>query len=549
MGTFPSRPPDSTPNGALCELLKTDSLYASPGCKVEDYDESKVKFFQSDIIPRPIEDLAPDSVRQAFLNPDGFIRKSGSVVERDLDGHAPVRPYWDERLRSDPAEHIRFVQLLARKGLVDFRPRIPARVGCFFVSKKGNKQRFVIDAQETNRMHFALPHAALGAPDALADQDWSDAAFAAANNGEAVPSPAVFGASLDLRDSFYQFSSDVTAGDFGFDFPEQAGVWGVTSYWTPDGPQQVSPEQELFPVFRGVPMGWSWALWAVHSTVAHWTARALGGANRLVMDRLAPPTPAPGRPTASVYVGNVVVLGLSPEDSNAGFRLVRKRLHDFGFATHEEKEASSSFTAVGVQFDGGSRRVRATDAKAWRLYLACRAMESAAPRSALQVQAFLGHCIQHCLFMRPATRCFRELCAFIDCGDGSSPAAGPGASRDPDLQGLAMVFLGVIDLGAPTSEEVFCSDASEAGYGLHVARIPGSPWTTCAPWRATAGAGASCRRRSGPCSTRAASPLAGFPAPGELSADLLPALPRCGAPSRGMVRSAPGSTTRTTSAT
>ena len=135
MGTFSSRSPDSTPNGALREPLKTDSLYASPACKVGDYDESKVKFFKSDIIPRPIEDLAPDSVRQAFLNPDGFIRKSDSVVERDLDGHAHIRPYWDERLRSDRAERIRFVQLLARKGLVGFRPRIRARVGCFFVPK------------------------------------------------------------------------------------------------------------------------------------------------------------------------------------------------------------------------------------------------------------------------------------------------------------------------------------------------------------------------------------------------------------------------------
>ena len=35
-----------------------------------------------------------------------------------------------------------------------------------------------------------------------------------------------------------------------------------------------------------------------------------------------------------------------------------------------------------------------------------------------------------------------------------------------------LVFLAVIDLGAPTCEDVFCSDASEAGYGLHVARVP-----------------------------------------------------------------------------
>ena len=217
-------------------------------------------------------------------------------------------------------------------------------------------------------------------------------------------------------------------------------------------------------------MGWSWALWAVHSTVAHWTALALGGANRLVMDRLAPPTPASGRPTASVYVDNVVVLGLSPEDSDAGLRLVRKKLHDLGSATHEEEAASSSF-AVGVQFDGGSRRVRATDAKAWRLYLACRALESAVPRSALQVQAFLGHCIQHCLLMGPTMCCFRELYAFIDrVGTGAALLPAPALREIRILKGL--VFLGVMDLGVPTSEEVFCSDVSEAGYAC---TSPASP--------------------------------------------------------------------------
>ena len=47
-------------------------------------------------------------------------------------------------------------------------------------------------------------------------------------------------------------------------------------------------------------------------------------------------------------------------------------------------------------------------------------MGSPSPRSALQVQAFLGHCIQHCLLMRPAMCCFRELCAFIDrVGNGA----------------------------------------------------------------------------------------------------------------------------------
>lgn len=473
MSAFSARPPGTTPNGALCELLKTDSLYAAPACKVENYDESKVKFLRSEIVPHPIVDVAPDTVRRAFLDPDNYIRKSDDAVERDLDGHVPIRPYWDERLRTNRAERIRFIKLLAEKGLVGYRLRIRARAGVFFVSKKGGMQRLVIDARETNRMHYAPPHAALGTPGALADQDWSDEVLSRSGAGDGDPGGpfSVYGASLDLRDSFYQFYSDEMAEDFGFDFPEQAAVWGVSTIWSRDGPVAVQPEQELFPVFRGVPMGWSWALWAVHSTVAHWTAEALGSPARLVMDRLPPPTPSSGRPTASVYVDNVVVLGLTAADANDGLSKVRRQLHALGLATHEEEEATCDFDVVGVRCEGRLRRLRATDAKAWRLYLACQAMESGIPRAAWQVRVFLGHCIQHCLLMRPAMCCFRELYAFVD-NAGLTPVVLPLAARREVRLFKGLVFLAIADLAAPTSCEVFCSDASEAGYGLHVARVP-----------------------------------------------------------------------------
>ena len=96
VGYFSSRRADFTPNGAWCELLNTDSLYVAPACKFEGYDENKVKFLQSDITPRPIGDLAPDSVKQPSFDPDCFFRKSDEAVERDVDGNPPVGPYWDE---------------------------------------------------------------------------------------------------------------------------------------------------------------------------------------------------------------------------------------------------------------------------------------------------------------------------------------------------------------------------------------------------------------------------------------------------------------------
>ena len=162
--------------------------------------------------------------------------------------------------------------MLARTGLEGFRPRIRARVRCFFGTKKGNKRRLVIEARGTNHTRHAPLHAALGTPGALADQDWSESAIAFQSGFKESPpaeAHAVFGAILDLRDGLYQLTSNSTAEDFGFDFPKQATVREVTSYWSALGPVPESLEQELFPVFRAVPMGWNRALWAVCSTVAH----------------------------------------------------------------------------------------------------------------------------------------------------------------------------------------------------------------------------------------------------------------------------------------
>ena len=138
----------------------------------------------------------------------------------------------------------------------------------------------VVDAREPNRMHRLPPHTALGTPGALAEQDWSPEAM----ETDIASKSEVWGAALDLQDSFYQFSNEALGEEFGMDYPETAGSYGCVEVWTPTGFEPVAADEAVFPVFCGVPMGWSWALWAVHSIVAHETAAALGGYKQLVME-------------------------------------------------------------------------------------------------------------------------------------------------------------------------------------------------------------------------------------------------------------------------
>ena len=232
---------------ALRELFKSDSLYEAPGCVVQPFDPERFSVLSSKLVPRPIVDLAPDAVRGAFLDPDLHVRRGTLEMEAACEGTEPIRVYWDEQLRTDRALRIKFILDLAGRGLIGFRRAIRSKVGCFFVPKKNGSLRMVVDARETNRCHRAPPHAALSTPAA-----WTEVGLPS----DGAP---MYGASLDLRDCFYQFCDDGLAEDFGIPFAETATTWGISSIWSAEGPLPVDPSEVLFAVFRVVPMGWSWA--------------------------------------------------------------------------------------------------------------------------------------------------------------------------------------------------------------------------------------------------------------------------------------------------
>lgn len=50
----------------------------------------------------------------------------------------------------------------------------------------------------------------------------------------------IHGCSVDLSDSVYQFKFEPLAAELGVDYPEEVGVYGATSVWTPSGWEAVS---------------------------------------------------------------------------------------------------------------------------------------------------------------------------------------------------------------------------------------------------------------------------------------------------------------------
>ena len=219
--------------GALCELLRTSDLYQQSPCAVAPYAPGKLNMLSKFFQPRDVLDIAPPSVCRAFSDPDRYIRLSEREAQHVADDTRPLRPYWDQTLVRDRAARVHLVRELARRGLVSFRLRIRSRVGLFFVHKKHDQIRLIVDAREASRFHRAPPHVALGSAAALSGLDLSDCSLQAAGFDFTASAPTLYGASVDLQDSFYQFRHEPLGEYVGIDFYVTAATYEATEIWTP----------------------------------------------------------------------------------------------------------------------------------------------------------------------------------------------------------------------------------------------------------------------------------------------------------------------------
>ena len=340
--------PDVSSGGDLANwtaLLKTPNLYDKAPCAVAPFEASKLKILHQTFLPRDIIHCAPAQVAASFRDPDKFIRRTQCEIEALHDGRPAIRPYWDVQLRTDRQQRIQFFKRLAGRGLVGFRRSIRSRVAPFFVAKKNDQIRMVLDAREVNVLHRPPPHTAISTPGAIASLDFSEAILCdGADEG-------VVGGSVDLSDSFYQWCCDAMAEDFGFDTPETADTFDVTSIWSADGPEPVAPDDLLYPVFRGLSMGWSWALWALHTIVVAVIEPSLPlGVGSMVLDKATPPVPRRGTPVVCVYVDNVSVLGVHLASVRALWQLICEVLEGSGFHLHEYVSPHGAVELVGLVF-------------------------------------------------------------------------------------------------------------------------------------------------------------------------------------------------------
>ena len=150
-------PADLTPEAALRELCAVKDLYTQEPKHLANYDLKKLKVASGSVRPRPVAQMLPPAVKALLQNHNTCIAKSAAEVEAMDPSAVPPRPYWDPTLRRSKHARLELLGVLARAGLIGFRPRIRARVAFFFVKKKSGMIRLIVDAREANAYHKTLP--------------------------------------------------------------------------------------------------------------------------------------------------------------------------------------------------------------------------------------------------------------------------------------------------------------------------------------------------------------------------------------------------------
>ena len=475
---------DASKHGALSELCKTPSLYDTVStCPCVPMALDRLKILRGDTRPKDIHQLIGPDAKHFVNKPYSYIPRTAHEQELYDHDHLPPVPYSDPKLR-DKRFLRRLVDGLSRVGLITYRRRVLSFIGFFAVSKKDGSQRLIGAARAASHLHRRPPYAALSAPSALSGIRLSHEAR------DAQPE----GAGIDFQDGFYQFEWEEMAGFFGIDCVCSAREAGVERVYD-DGRQcwtDADPDELLWPCFKGLVMGWSWSLFLCNSTLTHGMTCALQAFNpalsraeaaeQVVRDRAPAPKLSAERPLLCPYVDNGNSLCWNGDVSARFLTFLLAELEGKGLILKDIVDHGRLFDMVGVVWDAAACRWWPKAKRLWTLRWALLEAAGRPRLSGVVAQILAGHMVNFSLLNRTALAVPQEIFEFIQvAGSSWIPVT-------PALRSELRVFAAILPLVfhdpcRRMSPLAFCSDASGAGYALHVSTLGGEVVADIARWR------------------------------------------------------------------
>ena len=471
---------DLCADGALCALLRSRDIYdVEQSCAVQPYDPDKLKVLRGQTVPKDARALVGDTAGE-------FLLHSATRIERAADdpvfeGALP-QPHWDARLRLSRRVRRDFILRLHAVGLVAWRRRAKQQAGIFFVAKKDDTIRMVVDCRPANESHLRPPHSALATAGALGAINLAPSFLAEAGCASDF---LAHGAAVDLSDGYYQFKVPELASWFALGERFTAGEVGITSAYCDDAREDrpVAADEVLWACFGAMPMGWSWGLYFCHESLSECCRRAMHATQptvELLEDRRPPPRLSTNSAFVAPYVDNGNIIAGSQSAAKVLLTAVQHELSAVGFVYHEVVEPTRRLDLLGRTLDLELGTLRPSQKRLWRLWYALDELLARPALSKNQMRVVLGHLVDT-LCMR------RELLSVLCLSYSFVGTGGDDVLRLPrevcwELEVCRDVLLLVyVDLRREPCPRMYCSDASKAGYALH-----SSPVCPAEFWKATA---------------------------------------------------------------
>ncbi|CAE7713929.1 unnamed protein product [Symbiodinium sp. CCMP2592] len=441
------QPPALSHTGAL-RLLRAAGGYTDDQAvgTVAGYDPEKVSLPEAGWQPIPLSDLwgptgrerVRDFVQHQLLPPDEAQEQVAKLGLKKL--------YMDPRLK-DRRVYTRFLQRMQASHLVDFSLKKPCEeVAVFFVTKKGDRLRLIIDARRSNA-HFRPPQSvSLSTAESLGSLELE-------GGKDLVVCQA------DLKDAFYHLELPFQLRDY-FGLPgARAKDLGITTV----GGVRIDQDTIVYPRLSVVPMGWSHALYLCQSIHESLVEQAgLGDSNRLRDRRRAPNSHC----AHTQYVDNLIVMGTAAAEVKSRFSAAVQSLKSAGLQVHEEETSTGDSTVLGWEYTAGGL-FRPTRKRAWKARCAIRELLRRGRARGEVVERLLGHLTFLSLCRPEALSVFGEIYKFVKVHRRCPEEVVIPKSVLQELRNwdgiLPLLFK---DLRCEWAEGLSAVDASEFGLGM-----------------------------------------------------------------------------------
>lgn len=320
----------------------------------------------------------------------------------------------------------------------------------------------MIDARRVNASHKDPPGVRLSTP-----RSYLDVQFPKADDG-----PLAYGIEADVNDCFYNYFTEHLASWFGIDRPNTLAFWkrlGWKSSKLFDESQgcyaDFSDDTVMYPVFRGLCMGWSWSLYFANESVAHIVSGQVPRPLQETRDKQPAPSVLDG-PITGVYVDNISIIGRTKAETELAAKTIAEHFPQLSIPlTWTKPEASAVFETVGIILDFERGEVRNKPKRLWKAFMAGQMILSRRRITTHVLEVWLGHMTSLFMLAPCGLSCFFNICRYIQSHRGRRSALW-GSVRQEIRNALGVMWLTCSNLTFDPVRQLDAGDSSSGAFAL-----------------------------------------------------------------------------------